>query len=149
VKKSPCRRRTRRTLLVLLLAAAGCATPESRIRRNPELFAGFPPDVQANVRKGRIDVGYTKPMVSLALGRPARIYDRQAAEGLFEIWIYTDLSYTSDFAPAETSYWYRGRDGKPYLARDWTWTRVQRPHEFESLRVEFAGEHVTVIERQR
>ena len=47
-----------------LVLAAGClSSPERRIQKAPEVFAAFPPDVQAKVRKGEVDIGFTPDMV--------------------------------------------------------------------------------------
>lgn len=73
--------------LVLLLAAA-CSTPGDRIKRDPELFATFPPEAQARIREGKVDLGFTKPMVEMALGRPDERYNRRSAEGPLEVWGY-------------------------------------------------------------
>jgi hypothetical protein len=134
---------------LLACMAAGCATPASRIRHNAELFAGFPPEIQDNIRKGKIEIGYTKPMVYLALGRPSRIYDRSFQGTNVEIWAYTDYRYSTDFQPTPLSYWYRDAHGRMLWAHDWTWLDMERPEEYETMRVEFYQDKVSAIERLR
>jgi hypothetical protein len=56
--------------MLLLMIATGCATPESRIKKHPEMFSAFPPEVQERVRLGEIRVGDTSDMVYIALGHP-------------------------------------------------------------------------------
>jgi hypothetical protein len=81
----------------LLLAAAtltalcivGCATPESRIRQNPEVFARLTPAQQDLIKKGQIAIGFDQEMVQLALGEPDHVITRTAKEGVSEIWSYT------------------------------------------------------------
>ena len=136
-------------LMGVLLLAAGCATPEYRIRKNPALFAAFPTNVQANVRSGLVDVGYTPDMVYIALGRPNRVIERTTSEGRFEIWVYTDITYSTEFAPIETTYWYRTHRGDLRLARDWSWIDVQQRHEYEILRVEFKDGKVLALEARK
>ena len=49
------------TIIPAVLCAAflfGCSTPESRIRRNPELFAQIPPAQQELIRKGEVALGF-------------------------------------------------------------------------------------------
>lgn len=73
---------------LLVLAAAGCSTPQSRIEKNRAAFDRFPAAVQEKVRAGQIEVGYTSEMVLVALGEPARKTTRKAEAGEAEIWIY-------------------------------------------------------------
>jgi hypothetical protein len=76
----------------LVLALAGCSTPQSRIEKNRAVFSGFPTAVQEKVRAGQIDVGFTPEMVALALGEPARKATRKTEAGEAEVWIYHDSS---------------------------------------------------------
>jgi hypothetical protein len=131
---------------LLLLLAAGCATPERRIRQNPQLFASFPPQVQANVRKGVVDVGYNRDMVRMALGRPDRIYQRKTDKGQVEIWAYTDVRYAAAYQPVAVPYWYRTPRGHLRMTHDWAWVDVEHRYEYEILRVEFVGDTVAAIE---
>jgi len=133
--------------LLATLLAAGCSTPSSRIKQRPEVFASFPPGVQENVRSGRIAVGYTHDMVYIALGSPSRMYQRETESGRTEIWSYTDIRYTTDVQPVETTYRYRDARGHLRLSRDWGWADVSRSEEFETLRVEFRDGKVAAIER--
>ena len=81
-------------ITVLLLAA--CSTPESRIEKNPALYSSFPPDVQANVKKGKIEVGYTYDMVFVAWGRPDNKKTITEANVQREVWIYLGTSQQFD-----------------------------------------------------
>jgi len=83
--------------MALALAFAGCSTPDSRIEKNSAAFAGYPPAVQAKIRAGEIEVGYTSDMVQLALGKPDRVIRRRTAAGESEVWIYADKSPTFSF----------------------------------------------------
>lgn len=79
------------TLAFLALAVvffAGCASTSRRISRNQELFDTFPADVQAGIRAGNVDVGFTPEMVMMALGEPDRRYTRITEHGAFEVWAY-------------------------------------------------------------
>jgi outer membrane protein assembly factor BamE (lipoprotein component of BamABCDE complex) len=57
----------------LLLAVSGCDTINHRIREKPDVFNGLDPKAQAEIRQGRVEVGYTPDMVYLALGKPDKI----------------------------------------------------------------------------
>lgn len=75
------------TLLALLLA--GCAsTPQDRISRNRATFESYPADVQRKLTAGAVDIGFTEPMVTLALGDPGRKFTRADAAGESEVWVY-------------------------------------------------------------
>src|SRR5262245_56964405 len=74
--------------LALLLVLAACSTPNGRIREKKDVFAAYPPDVQAKIRAGKVDVGFTQEMTELALGRPTERYTAKDQEGAMEIWLY-------------------------------------------------------------
>jgi hypothetical protein len=129
------------------LALAGCAsTPEKRITKNPELFNSFPPEVQAKVRAGHIEMGFSPDMVTLALGRPHRVYSRVTEAGEVSIWAYTSARYDSNIQTVETMGWTPDRRGRlrPFTHR--TWVDVGGWDEYDALRVEFREGKVTAIE---
>lgn len=76
-------------LAALTLVFTGCASREARIKRSPEIFARLTPAQQEQVRAGRIDIGFSKDAVRLAVGNPDRIWTRTDAKGLSEVWSYT------------------------------------------------------------
>jgi hypothetical protein len=133
-------------LAALLLLAAGCATPAYRIKKNPDLFAAFPPAVQETVRAGRVEVGYTPDMVYIALGRPSRIYARETEAGRTLIWSYAARYRTSSWRPVETLQVYRDSKGRRRTTTDTTWVDVGRSTEYEAVRIEFADNKVKAIE---
>lgn len=75
-------------LTVGLAVLAGCASPESRIKQNPQLFAQLTPEQQNLIKQGKVAVGFTPDMVRLALGEPDRVRVRTDAKGSREIWNY-------------------------------------------------------------
>jgi len=81
--------------LVWLVAAvalglAGCSTPDTRIKRAPELFARLTPEQQALVKEGRVGIGFDADAVRLAVGDPDRKWTRTDAAGVQEVWSYTN-----------------------------------------------------------
>lgn len=134
--------------VVMSLAGMGCAsTPASRIRAQPDVFAGFPADVQAKVRDGRIELGFTPPMVELALGAPHRRAVRQTPGGTAEVWLYCRLEeqvVAPDFVPVRT--YVRGRSGYLYSVPDFIWVDRSVWRERVYLRVEFDKGVVAGIE---
>ncbi|MGA3007139.1 MAG: lipoprotein [Opitutaceae bacterium] len=58
---------------VLLLAVSGCNTINHRISEKSDVFNRLDLKAQAEIRLGKVEVGYTPDMVYIALGRPDRI----------------------------------------------------------------------------
>lgn len=81
----------------LALLAAGCSTPETRIRDNPEIFNRLSPQEQDLIRQGRVGIGFDQDMVKLAVGEPDRIWTRTDAEGATESWSYTTYESADGF----------------------------------------------------
>lgn len=76
-------------LFALLTLLAACATtPADRIARHRAEFAAWPAEVQAEVRAGRVAVGFTPAQVRMALGRPDVQRTRATPVGTREVWIY-------------------------------------------------------------
>lgn len=131
----------------LLIWGAGCATPASRIKKNPELFNQLPAEVQTNVLAGRIDVGYSREAVNLALGEPQRRYTRKTLTGKnTEVWSYTSVRTTTERQRVDARV--RGYDerGRSRTYSDWVYVDVEHRQEFERLRVEFETNTVLAIE---
>ncbi len=132
----------------VFIASSGCAsTPDSRIRAQPELFAGFPADVQAKIREGRIELGFTPAMVELAMGSPYRRAVRQTAAGTVEVWQYCRLEEqvaAPEFVPVQT--YVRGRGGYLYSVPDFMWVDRSVWRERVYLRVDFEKGVVSGIE---
>jgi hypothetical protein len=82
------------TMVAGLAILAGCATPDSRIKDNPEAFSRLTPVQQQLVRQGRVAVGFDADTVRLALGEPDRVRERTDANGQSEVWSY--LTYEGD-----------------------------------------------------
>lgn len=138
------------SLVVVVLAVAGCvSTPERRIRKEPGVFAAFPAPVQDKVRRGEIDLGFTRDMVRLALGQPHQVQTRITEAGVTEIWIYMGTRYVTRMEPAGGGYWYRDRAGRLHRSYDGVWMDHGYRESFPLLRVEFAGGVVKAIERMQ
>ena len=144
-----------KTSKYLLLAAtalaalyvAGCSTPESRIRKNPEAFARLTPAQQDLIRKGQIVIGFDQEMVQLALGEPDHIITRTDAKGASEIWSYTTYESTDGmllYRGWYHRYYYWGDPMFPYYL-DYPYRR-ERDH----YRVTFKdGKAVTIEEHKQ
>jgi hypothetical protein len=77
-------------LLILTLAGGGCASVDTRISQNQAAFNEWSPAVQATIRAGKVDLGFTPKQVKVALGEPDRIFTRTTEEGTADIWAYYD-----------------------------------------------------------
>ena len=130
------------SLLILL----GCASPEQRIKKNPELFQSFPPDVQELVKQGQVAIGFTAEMVTMALGEPNRIYSRVTSGGTSDVWSYTGKKSSSDRQRVSADIRYRDSDGRYRSANEWVWVDVARETEYEKTRIEFLDGKVSAIE---
>ncbi len=75
-----------------LLAAAGCATPGTRIARNQAEFDSWPAEVRAQVRAGQAGLGFTMEQVQMALGAPDRKFTRTTGAGTSEVWAYRSFT---------------------------------------------------------
>jgi hypothetical protein len=79
---------TRLLLGMLAFALAGCSTVDSRIKEKPDVFAKLDPVIQAKLKQGIIDLGYTSDMVYIALGKPDEIRERTSGGGHDTVWKY-------------------------------------------------------------
>ncbi|MDX2187558.1 MAG: hypothetical protein SFV32_11545 [Opitutaceae bacterium] len=142
---------TMRRLLPLFAAASlllaflsGCSTPESRIAKQPELFASLQPGDQELVRQGKVAVGFTPDMVKLALGDADKVWVRTDAAGTNEVWSYT--TYESDagvylYRGYYHRWHYRGDPLYPY------YLTVPSRREREEIRLQFKDGRVSVVEQ--
>lgn len=78
-------------LVVAALGMAGCAsTPETRVEKNAATVAAWPADVQAQVRAGKVAIGFTAEQVRVAVGEPDRVATRTDTAGAHDVWVYLD-----------------------------------------------------------
>ena len=133
-------------LVALALYLSGCATPESRIKKNPELFQSFPPEAQALIQQGQIAIGFSPDMVTMSLGTPNRIYTRATTNEMLEVWSYTGKQTTTDRQRVNADFRYKDASGRSRTSSDWVWVDVTRETEYEKVRVEFKDGKVSAID---
>jgi hypothetical protein len=109
--------KTHKFLLILaaalgLVLIAGCSTPETRIKNNPDAFGRLTQAQQDMIRKGRVGLGFDETMVHLALGDPDRIRTRVTASGATEDWIYA--VWDTDYGMPLYRGWYHRYWGDPF-----------------------------------
>lgn len=105
-------------LLCLLLLLAACETLESRLTRNQEVLKKSPPEHQALIQQGRIQVGFTPTEVYLAWGAASHKSFTESSQGLEETWFYT-------LTQSETYY----QPERYYDRRYDVWRYVDRPYQ--------------------
>lgn len=138
--------------LLALLFAAGCETVDSRIKQNPELFAKLDPAIQAKIKQGIIDLGFTPDMVGLALGEATEKREVRSEKGTETIWIYSTYYERYDGTR------YAGYQRRVYFDRHLNSYRVSyepvfadtyRPESTERIRVTFRDGKVAIIEQSK
>ena len=133
-------------VMITPLFLTGCATPESRINKNPELFAIYPPEAQNLIQQGKINLGFTSDMVTMAMGQPNRIYTRATSGETIEVWSYTAKTTTMDRQRVNADFRYRDSSGRTRTTTDSVWVDVARETEYERFRVEFKDGKVSAID---
>ena len=133
--------------LLLAVGLAGCATPEARIKKSPEIFARLSVAQQDMIKKGEVGVGFDQEMVKLALGEPDRILSRTDAKGTTEVWSY--MTYDGgDGIALYRGYYHRyfclGDPFYPY------YTNYSARRMRDQLKVQFdAGGKVATVEQEK
>lgn len=135
-------------LLFLLVLLAGCASPTSRIEKNPALFKSFPAEAQTKIANGKIEVGFSREMVDMAWGRPSSKLTEQTAAGKKEIWIYSATETKTAYVDPYNNY----RHGVPTVRRSSRSSiygglppTVRMQQRVERARVIFSGDAVERI----
>jgi hypothetical protein len=133
---------------------AGCSTPETRIRDNPEAFARLNPDQQALVKTGQVGIGFDMSAVKLALGEPDRITLRTNAAGQTQVWHYVEyVYYDSGFIYPGPYYggWGRRHGGWGGWGGWWGYEPygIRPAQAFDRFRIEFKDGKVSAIAQEK
>jgi hypothetical protein len=136
-------------IFTLLLAVSvwltGCASPDARIKRSPEMFARLSPEHQALVREGKVGVGFGVDAVRLAVGEPDRVWVRTDATGTSEVWSYT--TWATDFGRPLYRGWYHAySDLSPYYYLN---SERRREHEYFKVVFDNGGKVVAIEQDSR
>ncbi len=135
-------------LLLAIVFLAGCSTTSSRIHKHAALFDSLPPEQQVQIRAGEVAVGFTEPMVFMALGHPSRQYTRVTAAGDSVIWSYVGYQTKTERQRVQGGLFrVKASDGKYYTVRDDAWIDVDTRIEYEMTRIEFVEGRVTAVEQ--
>ena len=111
-----------------------------------EVLASFPAEIQEKVRAGKVDLGFSRDMVSMALGKPQRVYTRRTATGQIEVWAYSGYETHMDRQRVDGHVRVRDAGGAYRTVYDSFWVDVEQRVEYDRLRVEFTGDAVSAVE---
>ena len=129
-------------VLGALLACAGCSSVDSRVKDNDSAFRAWPVSIQEKVRAGEVEMGFTREMVEVALGKADRRASRTTDRGEAEVWVYNKsgprFSVGLGLGSSRGS---TGIGGGVTLGDDF--------RDEENMRVIFEGGIVTAIERRK
>ena len=142
---------TRRLIAVITsaLLLAACASPATRIKAHPDIYARATPEQQSMISRGQIALGFPPDFVRLALGEPDRITQHIDQKGTETIWHYVEFTtngYTYAYYGGYPFYTPYG----PYIGGPFGFgpTFVEAPREEKDrLRVIFKDDKVTSIEQ--
>ena len=130
----------------VLALAAGCSTIESRIEQNRDYFDSLPAADQAQIRIGKIDLGFTPESVRMALGEPRRRVVSRTADGDSEVWIYTELTQSYEHQRADIDGLTFSGPGGGRITGGSAWITVRQERERPVVRIEFRNGRAVSIE---
>lgn len=139
-------------LSVAALGLAGCSTIDQRIAEKSAAFATYPAEVQAKLREGVVEIGYTPDQVYIALGKPDDRRERITAQGRELTWIYH--SYHEDYRGTAMVGYRRLVAYDPVRRRNYVYWEpavvdVYRGRIDERIRISFQDGKVAVIEQAK
>lgn len=139
-------------LSVAALGLAGCSTIDKRIAEKSAAFATYPAEIQASLRQGLVEIGYTPDQVYIALGKPDDKRERITAQGREVTWIYH--SYEEDYRGTALVGSRRLIAYDPVRKRNYVYWEpavvdVYRGRIDERIRISFQDGKVTVIEQAK
>ena len=131
-------------LVTAALGSGGCATtPESRVEKNAAAVASWPADVQAQVRAGKVMIGFSAEQVRVAVGEPDRALKRTDATGARDVWVYFDNGPGFSFGVGVSS------GGRGSGAGGGVSVGSGGRHERERMRLTFDNGKVSAIEQAK
>ncbi|MFI5356379.1 MAG: hypothetical protein ACHQ4G_03490 [Opitutales bacterium] len=139
-------------LVLALLGLAGCSTYLDRAAEKSAVFAGLAPAIRENLRQGVVEIGYTKDLVYIALGKPDATQEKVSKAGAEEIWIYR--SFSREYRGLQTIGYRRmvafDAQGRPTFTYSEPVTmEAYRDHIEDRIRLTFRAGKVAVIEQMK
>lgn len=137
-------------LFLSLFLISGCMTAQQirkqRIEQNQDFFDTYSTDIQEKIRRGQIDLGFSRQMIEMAWGTPDRIYTRLTTDGLLTIWTYTFIQTQTRTQYITIPVYSTDHQGKRNTHYKRIWIDHDTKQEYPVARVEFAKEGATAIE---
>lgn len=137
-------------LLGVLLLLAGCASVqelrERRIADSQALFNAFPPQIQQQIRRGEIALGFTPAMVRMAWGPADQVFTRVADKRKTTVWGYTRIRRYPDMAWFHVPAYYIDSSGRQMVSFRSVWMDRDHIESYTVARVEFVAGRVSAFE---
>ncbi|MCW8889881.1 MAG: hypothetical protein OQL20_04400 [Sedimenticola sp.] len=137
--------------LLPVLFLTGCISAQSlrdeRIAADQALFDSYPAEIQAQVRQGQIDIGFSKEMVRLSWGVPDQVFRRTTRAKQSVIWSYTQLRRYPHLDRMSVPVYYIDSSGRQQFSYHSVWVNRDTQEQFTVARVEFVQGRVTAIEQ--
>ncbi len=137
--------------ILAILLLTGCTSVQEirdqRISEQQEMFNTLPADVQANIRQGQIDIGFSRRMVLLAWGAPDKVLTRRVKGKTTKVWIYTKTISHPNSERISVPVSYVDSQGEVQIRYSWVWNNWNSYEEVGVARVEFTHGHVSAIEQ--
>jgi len=133
------------TVCAAALLSAGCSTSR-RIREYNALYNTYPSDARKEIRKGKVEIGFTSDMVLMALGKPDRKYFRKTDAGEVLVWAYSRRETRSEKQKVTGTFRFRDKDRRFQTATDTVVVDVDRYIEYDHMRVELKDDRVVAVE---
>lgn len=120
---------------------------DKRIADNQGVFNSFPPSIQAQVRRGEIDIGFSMDMVRLAWGVPDDVFSRKTSSGVTTVWRYTKTRIYPYSEHMLIPIRYIDSEGRARISYRSVWINRDTREEYTVARIEFSAGSVSAIEQ--
>lgn len=127
----------------LLILITGCSSVDNRIDEDQAAFDSWPADIQTKVRAGEVEIGFTREMTRMALGKPQRIITLTTDSGVAEAWVYEEKKSNVSVGLGMGTMQGRSAFGGGIGVGGDNW------NEREILRITFDSTKVTAIEQRK
>ncbi len=137
--------------LIIVFPLTGCMSTQEirdiRIGENPDLFNKFSPEIQAKVRQGQIDIGFTTDMVRLAWGSPDTVYTRTTRKKSVTVWLYSRTRVYPYTEWMNIPVHYHDSAGRQRIRYHSVWISWDTREEYTVAKVEFTRGRASAIEQ--
>ena len=139
--------------LAAVLLSSCSSTVQSRIEKNPGMYAALSSSEKEAVHTGSLKKGMGKDAVYLSWGRPAGVREGTAASGAFEKWRYVGhypvVTNNISIGYGYGGYSRHGRHGRCYPNYSYSYGPSVDYIPYTAAVVQFSNGKVTAWERER